>query len=66
MIEFAKVVLRGVSIDRYLFSKELGKIIRWFEYKDIEELKIWCLITFGHLHEDIILEQFNYPTRMAS
>lgn len=58
MLDFAKIVLNGVSFDRFLFSKELGKIIKWSDCNDIEEIKNWCDTTYGSLYKDIIRKCF--------
>lgn len=59
MFELSKQILQKVSFDRSLFKKELRKSIQWIKPNERVQLKAWCLVTFGHLYRDIILEVFD-------
>lgn len=41
MLEYTKTVLKKVSFDRRLFSKELKKAISNLLPEEVEELKLW-------------------------
>lgn len=58
MLELSKQILQKVSFDRKLFRKELRKSISWIKPSEKSVLKAWCLVTFGHVYQDIILELF--------
>jgi len=58
MYEMSKKVLMRVSFDRALFKKELNKARKWLKPKESLMLKAWCLATFGHVYQDVILEVF--------
>lgn len=58
MYEMSKKVLTRVSFDKVLFKKELTKAIKWIQPKESIMLKAWCLATFGHVYQDVILEVF--------
>lgn len=58
MLEFCKEVLTKVSFDGQLFKKELQKAIHRLNIKDNQQLKKWCLSTFGALHHQAILDSF--------
>lgn len=47
MLEFTKFVLERVSIDYFLFVKELNKQVTWTRIEDKEELRKWCENKFG-------------------
>jgi hypothetical protein len=59
MLELSKKVLEKVSFDRLLFRKELRKAIRWVTKEERLALQAWCLVTYGHMYKDVILESFN-------
>ena len=58
MYEFSKEILRKVSFDRQLFKKELVKALRSLKSEEKILLKAWCLATFGHMYQDVIVEVF--------
>ena len=58
MLEYTKTVLKKVSFDKGLFTKELNKSIKWLEDKDIIQLKQWVIENFYHSHSDIINSVF--------
>ncbi len=58
MYEMSKKVLTRVSFDRVLFKKELLKSKKWLKPKESLMLKAWCLATFGHIYQDVIIEVF--------
>lgn len=60
MFELSKKILRKVSFDRKLFSKELQKAIGYVQPSERTLLKIWCLSAFGHLYQQEILEAFQH------
>lgn len=43
MLEYTKTVLKQVSFDRVLFSKELKKALNYLIPAEIEELKDWLV-----------------------
>lgn len=61
MVQFSKTVIEGVSFDRYLFGKELRKLVLW--YGNDEEQKAifreWCVQNFGNMYKDVISDAFN-------
>jgi hypothetical protein len=60
MFELSKKILRKVSFDKKLFSKELQKAIGYVQPSERTLLKIWCLSAFGHLYQQEILEAFQH------
>lgn len=62
MLEFCKNVLRKVSFDRFLFTKELKKAIKWLKNEDRNELKQWCLNNYGHVYQEIIIDSFGHTS----
>ena len=58
MLEYFKTILSKVSFDKRLFEKELRKAIKSLVSKELEELKNWCYIKFGHIYGPIIDRQF--------
>lgn len=58
MLEFCKSVLQKVSFDHLLFQKELNKSIQWINQSDAENLRRWCLKTYGNKYSDIINTAF--------
>ncbi len=54
MLEMCKNILKSVSIDKALFSKELKKSITWIKESEIGQLKDWCLQEFGDKYEEVI------------
>lgn len=65
MYELSKKVLTRVSFDKALFKKELQKFSKWLKPSELTKLKAWCIVTFGHLHGDIIMEVFE-TTQVSS
>ena len=47
MLEYFKVILQKVSFDQNLFGQELKKAIRDLVTEEAQELKKWCVDTFG-------------------
>ena len=58
MLEFSKSVLQKVSFDHSLFQRELHKSIQWVNQADVENLRIWCMETYGNQHGVIIEQAF--------
>ena len=58
MLEFCKSVLQKVSFDHSLFQKELNKSIQWVNQTEVENLRQWCLETYGNQHGLIIQQAF--------
>ena len=58
MFELSKEVLQKVSFDKYLFSKELKKAIKWLKKDEIHLFKAWCMTTFGAMYKDEIVTAF--------
>lgn len=63
MIEFSKHILKSVSFDKYLFKKELTKMLAWAKPDEALLLKAWCVATFGHMYGDVIREVFRSVTK---
>ncbi len=59
MLKLSKEILQKVSFDKELFAKELRKAITWVNQDEKIHLKAWCLVTFGTLYSDIILDVFD-------
>lgn len=57
MLRFSKSILQKVSFDKALFRKELKKSISWLNRKELINLKVWCLATFG-AHKEVVIEVF--------
>ncbi len=58
MIEYAKIVLWGVSFWKQLFRKELIKIANWCEPVELLQLKKYCYDKYYDIHPDVIDEIF--------
>ena len=60
MLEFSKTILQKVSFDRFLFGKELKKLILWMneDQEEIKDLYKWCIDKYGSIYSDIITEGF--------
>ncbi len=58
MIEYAKVILWGVSFWKNLFKKELEKIISWSDSKELIELRKYCYDKYSDMHPDVLDEVF--------
>jgi len=60
MLEFSKTILQKVSFDKFLFSKELKKLILWMkeDKEGISDLYHWCIDKYGSTYSDIITEGF--------
>ena len=60
MFKYSKTLLSEVFFDKYLFSKELRKLV--FSYVDDTEQKTiffqWCLKNFGDKYLDVICNIF--------
>ena len=59
MLEFCKSVLQKVSFDHSLFQKELTKSIQWVNQTELENLRQWCMQTYGSQHGLIIQQAFD-------
>lgn len=57
MLELTKNVLKNVSFDKTLFTKELKKAVKWVAKDEYHQLKIWCMASFA-MYSDIINEVF--------
>lgn len=59
-LDFSKTILEKVSFDRYLFSKELRKLVIWMghENEEISNLHQWCVDNFGEEYNDVIDQVF--------
>ena len=58
MLEYTKLVLKKVSFNRELFSKELKKSIQWLKKEEVNLLRSWCMLTYGDIYGDVISESF--------
>jgi hypothetical protein len=58
MIEYAKVILWGVSFWEVLFKKELEKIIEWSDDEELAELAKYCYDKYSDMHPDVLNEVF--------
>ena len=58
MIEYAKVILWGVSFWEVLFKKELEKIIEWSDEEERTELMKYCYDKYSDMHPDVLNEVF--------
>ena len=58
MIEYAKVILWGVSFWKALFKKELEKIIQWSDSAELAELRKYCYDKYSDMHPDVLEEVF--------
>lgn len=56
MYEMTKHILEKVSFDKSLFRKELFKARKFLKKDELLLLRLWCLTTFGHLYQDVIVE----------
>ena len=59
MYKYFQKILEKVSFDRELFTKELRKAINILDRKELLSFRVWCLATFGHLYQDVIIDAFN-------
>ena len=59
MLEHQKLVIKGVSYNKYLFKKEVEKSLLWLGETDKRELKKWIEKNFKDLYPDIIDNVFN-------
>ena len=57
MLKYCKTILKIVSFDKNLFTKELNKAIRWLSYKENIILKTWCL-TYITKYKNIKIKSF--------
>lgn len=60
MLEHQKIVLQGVSYDKYLFRKELIKSLSWLNKSDQQTLIKWVKEKFASRHADVIIDVL-YP-----
>ena len=58
MLKYTETVLQKVSFNKALFKKELHKSLKWLHKEEINLLKAWCVINFGAIYMDIIMEAF--------
>jgi len=58
MLKYTKTILQKVSFDKYLFKKELKKSVKWLKRDEIILLEAWCIINFGSIYSDVIVEVF--------
>jgi hypothetical protein len=60
-LDFSKTILEKVSFDRYLFSKELRKLVIWMghENEELKNLHKWCVDNFGEEYSDVIDQVFD-------
>jgi len=58
MLGLSKKVLKGVSFDQYLFSKELRKSISYMRKEDVAKFYVWCLASFA-MYNKLIVETFD-------
>jgi len=60
-LDFSKTILEKVSFDRYLFSKELRKLVIWMgnEQEEVKTLYNWCVENFGKEYSDVIQQVFD-------
>lgn len=47
MLEYCKMILQKVSFDPSLFRMELHKALKELLAEEVQELKQWCVRTFG-------------------
>lgn len=59
MLEMCKQLLRGVSIDKELFTKELQKSLQWLSESEIPQLKDWCILEFRDQYADVLQHVFS-------
>ena len=57
MLGLSKKVLKGVSFDKHLFSKELRKSISYIQKEDLSKFYTWCLASFA-MYNEVIIEAF--------
>ena len=58
MLKYTETILEKVSFSKELFKKELRKSLKFLEKEEVTILKTWCILNFGALYMDIILETF--------
>ncbi|MBY0426666.1 MAG: hypothetical protein K2Q22_13585 [Cytophagales bacterium] len=58
MLEYSKLILKKVSFDPTLFTKELRKSLDWIAAHEQKLLMQWCLMEFGNDYGKQILETF--------
>jgi hypothetical protein len=47
MLEYCKLILEKVSFDVALFRREFRKALRNLLPDEVQDLKLWCVNTFG-------------------
>ncbi len=63
MIEYAKIVLWGVSFEKRLFRKELHKIASWCDSRELLSLKKYCYEKYYEMFPEIVDEVFAHRTK---
>lgn len=58
MIEYAKVILWGVSFWESLFRKELLKIVSWSNNEELAELRKYCYDKYSDMYPHVLDEVF--------
>ena len=58
MLKYTETVLQKVSFNKDLFKKELSKSLNWLHKEEVRLLKAWCILNFGAIYMDIIIETF--------
>lgn len=58
MIEYAKVILWGVSFWEVLFKKELEKIVQWSDADELSEIMKYCYDKYSDMHPQVLDEVF--------
>lgn len=65
MLEYSKKVLKGVHNHKFLFRKELIKLLKWLNPEEQKKLFNWVLINFKKEHPDVIQEIFQLNYKLA-
>ena len=47
MLEYCKLILEKISFDVVLFRREFRKALRNLLPHEVQDLKQWCITTFG-------------------
>lgn len=53
MLEYAYVILRKLSFDKELFTKELKKCISYLNTDEAKQLKDWVKINYTHEYAEL-------------
>jgi len=62
MLEYYKLILQKVSFNKGLFQKELKKAVGMLKSDEVHQLKLWCLVSFSAVYEEVIREVFDSLT----